>query len=418
MPMSARSSRRSLVVALADLGRSPRMQRHALALAQASPDIEVEIVGYEGSPVQQPITAESRVRCRRIPARPEDASAAWNPLTFVHWASRSLHIGRAVFGGARPNVILVQNPANGSARTLSWVASRVRGARLVIDWHDRAGAEQHGRDRTRAIRAITRRERRWAQHGDAHLASSRAMAEWLRREYKVHAEVLYDRPAAWFSRPDLAAAGSLWQRLARDLSLGSRRIPIAVCPTGWTPNEDFDLLLESLERAERRLTTRTPGRDASATPELAVLLTGRGPLRSSIEARLGRRSFSRIAVRTTWLEPADYLVLVGMADVGICLHQSATGLDLPGKLAEFRGVGVPALAFDYAPVLNEVLETGKQGLTFRDPSELAAVLVALATDDVESVAALSASRAWLTAHPAERWEEHWQAVAAPLLNAP
>ncbi len=241
------------------------------------------------------------------------------------------------------------------------------------------------------------------------------MADWLRREYKIQAAVLYDRPASWFTRPDLAAAADLWQRLARDLALGPRRIPIAICPTGWTPSDDFDLLLEGLERSERRLAARGSGHDATS-PDIAVLLTGRGPQRSVVEARLARRSFSRIAVRTTWLEPADYVVAVGMADLGICLHQSASGLDLPGKLAEFRGAAVPAVALDYAPVLGEVLEKGKQGITFRDPGELATILFALATNDLESQPALMTARAWLAAHPAERWEEHWQEIAAPVLN--
>lgn len=74
------------------------MQRHALALAQASPEIDVEIVGYEGSPVQMPVTAEPRVRCRRLPAVHDDASAWWNPLALARSARRSTHLGRVVFG--------------------------------------------------------------------------------------------------------------------------------------------------------------------------------------------------------------------------------------------------------------------------------------------------------------------------------
>ena len=82
-----------------------------------------------------------------------------------------------------------------------------------------------------------------------------------------------------------------------------------------------------------------------------MFLTGRGPLREAFEARAARRNFKAIAVKTLWLEPADYPTLVGMADLGLCLHQSSSGLDLPMKLADLRGAGVPAAAYDYAPVL-------------------------------------------------------------------
>ena len=89
-----------------------------------------------------------------------------------------------------------------------------------------------------------------------------------------------------------------------------------------------------------------------------MFLTGRGALRESFEARAARRNFKAIAVKTAWLEPADYPTLVGMADLGLCLHQSSSGLDLPMKLADLRGAGVPVAVFDYAPVLGEVMTLG------------------------------------------------------------
>ena len=92
-----------------------------------------------------------------------------------------------------------------------------------------------------------------------------------------------------------------------------------------------------------------------------MLLTGRGQLKTDFETRLARRDFKRLAVRTAWLEPNDYPVLVGMADAGLCLHQSSSGLDLPMKLSDFRGVGVPVCAYDYAPVLGEAITPGEKG---------------------------------------------------------
>ncbi|MBA3270175.1 MAG: hypothetical protein H0T71_06650 [Acidobacteria bacterium] len=265
------------------------------------------------------------------------------------------------------------------------------------------------------MRALGRSERKWARRADAHIAVSKALAAWLGREWGVQATVVYDRPAAFFAKPSLEASNDLWQRLAKDLHLGPRRIPLVVCPTSWTPDEDFDLLLESLERTERALVSRRGKGDVSS-PDLAVLLTGRGHLRPDFEKRLARRDFKRVAVRTVWLEPNDYPVLVGMADAGLCLHQSSSGLDLPMKLADFRGVGIPVCAFDYAPVIAEALTPGHEGLTFRDPGELAHVLSALADADLSVVPMFAASRTWLAANPPERWEQEWTAKAPSFLG--
>lgn len=40
---------RVTIVVLGDIGRSPRMQYHALSLADMAPDVEVAIVGYGGA---------------------------------------------------------------------------------------------------------------------------------------------------------------------------------------------------------------------------------------------------------------------------------------------------------------------------------------------------------------------------------
>ena len=53
-------------------------------------------------------------------------------------------------------------------------------------------------------------------------------------------------------------------------------------------DEDFDLLLEALERAERGLNTRL-GATPDGTPD-SVLMTGRGDMRGTFEKRLSRRT--------------------------------------------------------------------------------------------------------------------------------
>lgn len=311
----------------------------------------------------------------------------------------------------RADVILVQNPPAVPTLAVAWFVARRRGARFIIDWHNLAhtiAAVRLG-DTHRAVRSLARSERRWSRRADGHLTVSQALANWLSREYGAKATVLYDRPLHSFDRPDAAKGRALWAKLAAQGALPEGRVPLVVCPTSWTPDEDFDLLLEALERAERSIGPAAPAR-------LAVLLTGRGALKETFEARLAKRSLAAISVRTAWLEPEDYTVLLGIADLGLCLHQSSSGLDLPMKLADFRGPGVPVAAYDYAPVLSEALTSGNEGVTFRDPGHLANLLVALASGSADQDSPLARSRAWLASHPAPRWEDQWRSVAAPLFN--
>ena len=395
------------------------MQYHGLALAVN--EIDVDLVGLEGAPVHTAVTAESRIHTHRLSDRLFKSRASRGRARFL-WMSTARALMQAavllktLLRLPKPHVILVQNPPATPTLAVSWLAARLRGARLVIDWHNLSHTILAVRlgERHRAVRALLRSERRWAKRADAHLAVSEALAQWLRREWQITAQVLRDRPTELFAKPSLEASNELWQRLSSEHKLGSRRLPLMVCPTSWTLDEDFDLLLESLERAERALAARL-GKADTVAPHLAVLMTGRGEMRAEFERRLSRRDLKRIAVRALWLEPRDYPTLVGMADAGLCLHQSSSGLDLPMKLADFRGCGVPACAFDYAPVLTEVLTPGHEGVTFGEPGELAAVIVALATADLAAVPKFAASRTWLAAHPAERWSETWQQTAKPVL---
>ena len=411
---------RTAVIVIGDLGRSPRMQYHAASLAAAGSD--VDLIGLEGAAVMPAVASNPRIHVHRIPDRSFVNRAKGGIRRFVFSSAargleQAMRLFRILVRIPKPDLILVQNPPAFPTLFIAWLVSRLRGARFVIDWHNLShtiAAVRLGEEH-RAVKAIARSERRWAKRATAHLAVSQALADWLAREYKVKAAVVYDRPGDAFTRSSAADARALWDRVANDAQLGSSRPLLVVCPTSWTPDEDFDLLLEALERAERQLTRIGGTGTGTGTPVLAVFLTGRGALRDAFEARAARRHFKAIAVKTMWLEPSDYPTLVGMADLGLCLHQSSSGLDLPMKLADLRGAGVPAAAYDYAPVLSEVMTSGQDGVTFRDPGDLANLLVTLANGSNSPDSPLARSRAWLPQHPPERWNAQWDRAARPVL---
>jgi beta-1,4-mannosyltransferase len=396
------------------------MQYHAASLAAAGGD--VDLIGLEGANVAPIVSGNPRIHVHRLPDRSFAGRSKGGVRRFVFGsAMRGLGQGFRLFATLmripKPNVVLAQNPPAFPTLFVAWLVTRLRGARFVIDWHNLAHTivavkvgEHH-----RAVKAIARSERRWARRADAHMTVSKGLADWLAREYGVKATVVYDRPGAAFTRPSPADEAELWNRIAAETRIDGTRPPIVVCPTSWTPDEDFDLVLEALERTERQLAREAGGGTPLPTPALLVILTGRGALRESFEARAARRNFKSIAVRTLWLEPADYPKLIGMADLGLCLHQSSSGLDLPMKLADLRGCGVPVAVFDYAPVLGEVMTSGHHGVTFHDPGDLANVFINVAKRAVATDSPLGQSRAWLAGNTPERWDAQWTAAARPVL---
>lgn len=67
-------------------------------------------------------------------------------------------------------------------------------------------------------------------------------------------------------------------------------------------------------------------------PRLLFVVTGKGPERAKYRKLMRGLDLRRVAFRTAWLDAADYPLLLGAADLGVCLHTSSSGLDLPMKV--------------------------------------------------------------------------------------
>jgi beta-1,4-mannosyltransferase len=312
----------------------------------------------------------------------------------------------------KPDVILVQNPPAIPTLLVVLTAARLRGARLVVDWHNLAwavlalgiGARHPGVTLARWYEGVLGRR------ADAHLCVSDALAAELARWGMRPVSVLRDRPAARFAPLDAAARRLVRRRLVASLGLGHREPAIVVSPTSWTRDEDFELLLEAVRRCEALVQDRP-------FPDVLVLLTGRGGQRAGFEARAAALPGRRLHVRTTWLEPDDYPRVLSAADLGLCLHRSASGLDLPMKIVDLHGAGLPVCALDYGPCLDEALRHDDTGLRFADAETLARQWVALLATFPETTPELDRLRANVDKARGTTWRAGWEAEAREILLA-
>jgi len=408
-------SMRVTVVVLGDLGRSPRMQYHAEALA--AHEVDVDIVARAGTAPIAGLRDHPRITCHLLPPSRE---ASWPALLLVAVAA-----ARAVAQTLRlvflflvvlrkPDVILVQNPPAIPTLLVALVAARLRGARLVVDWHNFGWAVLALAlgPRHPAVGFARWFETTLGQRADAHLCVSEALGDVLRERWGLRrVTVLHDRPAERFVPLPIPARPAQRRRLLDDLGFAGRDPAVIVSPTSWTRDEDFDLLLDAVRRAETLLAGRP------AVPGLLVLLTGRGPRRAQYEAALAALPGRVVHVRTAWLEPDDYPSALAAADLGLCLHRSASGLDLPMKIADLHGAGLPVCALDYGPCLDEMLRHDETGLRFGDAETLARQWLELFAEFPHATPHLDRLRAHVEKSRGVTWRAAWDAEARGVLLA-
>ncbi|XP_077412385.1 chitobiosyldiphosphodolichol beta-mannosyltransferase isoform X1 [Vanacampus margaritifer] len=441
------SERRVCVLVLGDIGRSPRMQYHALSLSKHG--FEVTLVGYLDSKPHRDVLRDDRIQIVSI-AEVRGVRGGPKILTYVTKVTIQFAQVLAVILMLKPHAhILMQNPPGLPSMASAWLACVLRGGHLIIDWHNYGYtimALSHGH--THPLVRLAK----WYEHvfgplASQHLCVTNAMKEDLHRNWGIKATTLYDRPAAIFNETPLETRHKLFVRLSRTLpafrhsssddvmarvektvfslrdlgkdtgrddqasiTLRPDRPALLISSTSWTEDEDFSILLQALQEYEDFISA------GETLPLVICVITGKGPQKERYMKLIDSLRLKHVKICTPWLEAEDYPVLLGCADLGVCLHKSSSGLDLPMKVVDMFGCCLPVCAVHFL-CLEELVTHEHNGLTFSDGPQLAQQLKSLLSDFPSSDGKLGAFRKNLRASRGQRWDDNWDKHVLPLLSS-
>lgn len=216
-----------------------------------------------------------------------------------------------------------------------------------------------------------------------------------------------------------------------NIILKSNRPALVVSSTSWTPDENFSILLDAAVMYDRRVSAALNEDDSVDEdklssniknerqylyPRLLFIITGKGPERGKYEEQIKKLKLRRVAFRTMWLSAEDYPLLLGSADLGVCLHTSSSGVDLPMKVVDMFGCGLPVCAVSFS-CIKELVKVDQNGLLFSSSSELADEFMMLFKGFPDNCGALKSLRdGAISIGSSSRWSTEWEAHALPLIK--
>ncbi|KAF2267365.1 beta-1,4-mannosyltransferas-like protein [Lojkania enalia] len=418
-----RAGRTVQVVVLGDIGRSPRMQYHALSLAKHN--ARVYLIGYQESEIHPAILSDPLIRVVPLTPAPSFLRSS-NKLLFpvvaplkALWQTRSLY--RALCYRTEPaRWMLVQNPPSIPTLAIAKIACFFRNTDLVIDWHNfgysilalKLGSSHP------LVKISALYENIFARVAHKHIAVTNAMARVLKKQYGIAADTLHDRPATLF-RPITSQERSRFlarlpetAQYAQDLSPSSKNPwKLIISPTSWTADEDFSLLLDALSVYSAQATSKLQ------LPKILVIITGKGPMKehylSKIQALNQDNKLQNVIIRTAWFTPEDYALLLASADLGVSLHTSSSGVDLPMKVVDMFGAGLPVVGWGKFEAWPELVKEDINGKGFGSSDELSRQLVELFGD---KDGLLSTLKDGAMKESENRWDSEWDKVGGKLFK--
>ncbi|XP_055638974.1 chitobiosyldiphosphodolichol beta-mannosyltransferase [Toxorhynchites rutilus septentrionalis] len=431
------------VIVLGDIGRSPRMQYHVKSLSETR--FFVDVIGYVESKPLDELTCNPNVRIHPLYLFPEFNLPRLLKYIFkTIWQALSLII--ALMSIKKPQFILCQNPPAIPTLIVCYMYCFLFRSTMIVDWHNYTHTilainTAPGHPIVKITKSI---ESYFGRKAADNFCVTKAMQRDLLNNWNIRANVLYDRPPTQFHPITIAQKHELFLKLsstikefsgddsnghleddtqeitaftAKTTSGEIKYIPdrpaLVLSSTSWTEDEDFEILIHALDLYEQEAVN-----DAKHYPKLICVITGKGPLKEHYGRIIELKSWTKVKVITPWLENTDYPKILAAGDLGVCLHYSSSGLDLPMKVVDMFGCGLPVCAMDFN-CINELVQHGQNGYVFKTHKELSELLCSWMYR-FPSNPALINQKGIIERNLKEfqqlRWSENWKKEVEPVLE--
>lgn len=406
--------KRAALVVLGDLNRSPRMNYHAKSLAQL--DYEVELCGYNSKQEEFEFKSPHElITLRSIP----EIKNRYNLPFFIFGIGKVIlqhyylyQMLRELKSLGAVDLLLIQNPPSipilGIARF--FVLFMSPNTKLIIDWHNLGYsilALKLGPKHPMVL--IYRFYEKWlGRRAFAHFTVTTTMAEQLRKQFGMDGRriiPLHDRPGDQFQ---VIKSSEQKQEIINYLQteygiqkFGNEKIIITA--TSYTPDEDLYMLLKALRKYDKE----------KNGPKLRVIITGKGPMYDEISKAIieNNKELSHVTVTQLWLSNEDYPKALGIADLGISLHTSSSGWDLPMKVVDMFGCGVPVIAINFE-ALHELVKDLHNGISI-PPGDYEALSSTL-QDILNNTKNMQQIKNGAIEESKIRWGDNWTSKVGPL----
>lgn len=398
---------------LGDLGHSPRMCYHALSLADAG--YSVNLCGYTESELSEAVLENEMIDI--FPISVVKNNQKWPFLVFAPYkiVVQLYQLFSMLLEVQGSQYYMLQNPPSMPLLLVLIVFISIFSpkSKLIIDWHNLNYTILNLKFKNvkhPLVRVLKTYERILSRFATFNITVTDQMKQFLIKEFLLNPSSIvtfHDRPGPQFAplksdsqRKEILQNHEIFSNVENILSY-----KVLVSATSFTPDEDFEILLQALKRYDENESEEIP---------IFAVITGKGPLREKFLESVERLNFlKKVIVRNAWLSTEDYPLILALADLAVSLHTSLSGIDLPMKIVDFFGVGVPVITLRF-PAIGELVRDGANGL----------VIPGLQTEDEEMYNGISkvlgdsvllaTLKAGALEESEKRWDDNWDRVLRPI----